>query len=76
MGCARFQVRCWTPIGQTEQGRFALDTAIKTLSFFGDYFDSPYPLPKMDMIAIPDFSAGNAYFAGLSVDMQGIDKSA
>eukprot|EP00854_Cymbomonas_tetramitiformis_P015073 gene15073-17814_t len=51
-------VRCWTPIGQSEQGRFALDTACKCLSFFGEYFDAPYPLPKMDMIAIPDFSAG------------------
>ena len=42
-------VRCWTPVGKSEQGQFALDTAVGSLSFFGEYFDSPYPLPKMDM---------------------------
>lgn len=26
--------------------------------FFPSYFATPYPLPKLDMIAIPDFSAG------------------
>ena len=28
------------------------------LEYFENYFDIPYPLPKMDMIALPDFSAG------------------
>lgn len=28
------------------------------LKYFEDYFDMKYPLPKVDMIAIPDFSAG------------------
>lgn len=42
-------VRVWTPPGLKEQGRFALDVACKTLSFFTKFFDQPYPLPKMDM---------------------------
>lgn len=60
-------VRCWTPVGKSEQGRFALDTAVGSLSFFGEYFDSPYPLPKMDMVAVPDFSAGAMENWGLVV---------
>lgn len=60
-------VRCWTPVGKKEQGRFALDTAVGSLSFFGDYFDNAYPLPKMDMVAVPDFSAGAMENWGLVV---------
>jgi hypothetical protein len=30
----------------------------KILSYYEDYFELPYPLPKQDMLAIPDFSAG------------------
>ena len=44
--------------GKKEQGEFALDVAVKTLPFYNDYFEIPYPLPKMDLIAIPDFAAG------------------
>lgn len=51
-------VRVYTPVGKKEQGEFALDVAVKTLPFYNDYFEIPYPLPKMDLIAIPDFSAG------------------
>ena len=32
--------------------------AARTLSFFHEYFDIAYPLPKMDLLAIPDFAAG------------------
>ncbi len=60
-------VRCWTPVGKSEQGQFALDTAVGSLEFFGEYFDSPYPLPKMDMVAVPDFSAGAMENWGLVV---------
>ncbi|XP_041121666.1 puromycin-sensitive aminopeptidase [Polyodon spathula] len=51
-------VRVYTPIGKGEQGRFALEVAAKTLPFYKDYFNVPYPLPKIDLIAIADFAAG------------------
>jgi aminopeptidase N len=28
------------------------------LEFFGYYFWIPYPLPKMDMVAVPEFPGG------------------
>lgn len=51
-------VRVYTTKGEVEHGRFALAVASDTLDFFSEYFDIAYPLPKMDMVAIPDFSAG------------------
>lgn len=40
------------------QGRFALDCAAKILPYYKGYFGSAYPLPKLDLIAIPDFASG------------------
>lgn len=37
---------------------FALDHAVKSIDFFEDYFDTPYPLPKSDHVALPDFATG------------------
>jgi len=48
----------WAIRGKEEQGRFALETSVKVLDYFNDYFKIPYPLPKMDHIAVPDFAAG------------------
>ncbi len=36
-----------------EQGRFALELAARTLAVFEKIFDIDFPLPKMDLIAIP-----------------------
>ncbi len=41
-----------------QEGVFALDVALTTLSFFSEYFGTPYALPKSDLVAIPDFAAG------------------
>uniref|UniRef100_A0A8C5QIY1 Aminopeptidase n=1 Tax=Leptobrachium leishanense TaxID=445787 RepID=A0A8C5QIY1_9ANUR len=51
-------VRVYTPVGKAEQGKFALEVAAKTLPFYKDYFNVPYPLPKIDLITISDFAAG------------------
>jgi len=50
-------IRVYTPVGKKEQGTYALEVAVKTLPFYNDYFEIAYPLPKMDLIAIPDFAA-------------------
>jgi aminopeptidase 2 len=47
-----------TPDRDIEHGRFSLDLAARTLEFYEQQFNSEFPLPKMDMVAIPDFSAG------------------
>ncbi|XP_076010299.1 endoplasmic reticulum aminopeptidase 1b [Genypterus blacodes] len=41
-----------------DQTAFALDAAVKLLDFYDDYYDIPYPLPKQDLVAIPDFQSG------------------
>lgn len=51
-------VRVVTTPGKTHQASFALDCAIRTLDFYEKYFDIKYPLPVLDMIAIPDFASG------------------
>ncbi|MEM2138557.1 MAG: M1 family metallopeptidase [Candidatus Woesearchaeota archaeon] len=51
-------IRVITTPGKKEQGKFALELGKKFLKYYEDYFQIPYPLPKMDLIAIADFAAG------------------
>ena len=39
--------------GKAEMGRYALESAARILHYYNDYFGIPYPLPKLDLIAIP-----------------------
>jgi len=53
------EVNIWaTPAQPLESLDFALDIATRTIDFFDRYFDTPYPLPKSDHVALPDFSSG------------------
>ena len=53
------EVNIWaTPAQRPESLDFALDIATRTIDFFDEYFDTPYPLPKSDHVALPDFSSG------------------
>ncbi|PVU95982.1 hypothetical protein BB561_001475 [Smittium simulii] len=59
-GSKNTKVRCrvYTPPGLVEHGRFGLDVAVKSLKYFSEAFDMPYPLKKLDIIAVPDFGSG------------------
>jgi len=50
--------RIWTEQNSLDQAEYARDIGPKILEYFEEYFNVKFPLPKQDMIAIPDFGAG------------------
>ncbi len=42
-----------TTRGKSAQGRYALETSAELIGYYNSYFRTPYPLPKLDMIAVP-----------------------
>jgi aminopeptidase N len=49
-----------TTRGNTDKARYALDAEAQILPYYDDYFDRPFPLPKLDNIAGP----GQSQFFG------------
>src|SRR5881275_175529 len=47
------QIRVIATKGKAEWGRYALESTAQILEYYNDYFGIPYPLPKLDQIAIP-----------------------
>jgi aminopeptidase N len=47
------EVKVWAVRGQEENGRVALENARQILLDYNDYFDTAFPLPKLDAIAVP-----------------------
>lgn len=54
----RIPVRVYATPGDEQHGQFAADLTAKTLAFFEKAFGIKYPLPKMDNVAVHEFSAG------------------
>jgi aminopeptidase N len=49
----------WAPTGEEQQGEYALSAETSILPYYNDYFGVDYPLPKLDLIAIPgNYQAG------------------
>ena len=44
--------------GKAGSGKFALQTAKETTRFYDSYYGIPYALPKMHLIAVPEFAHG------------------
>lgn len=53
------EVNVWATYAQPAASlSFPLEVATRTIDFFDEYFGLPYPLPKADHVALPDFSSG------------------
>lgn len=50
--------RVFTRAGLLPQTVFAMELGPLILSFYEEYLDSTYPLPKLDLVAVPDFENG------------------
>ncbi|XP_050699391.1 aminopeptidase Ey-like isoform X2 [Eriocheir sinensis] len=50
--------RTWAREAALDQAKYSSSIGPPILDHFEEYFSQPYPLPKQDMIALPDFSAG------------------
>jgi len=47
-------VRCLSVPGKAKSLQFPLDRSVDALDYLNEYFGIPYPLPKIDHIAVPD----------------------
>jgi aminopeptidase N len=51
-------IRVYSTPGKKDLGQFALESAEHVLSYYDKYFALKYPYGKLDLIGLPDFSAG------------------
>ncbi|MFQ5950320.1 MAG: M1 family aminopeptidase, partial [Nitrospiria bacterium] len=52
------RVAIWTLPGQLGLGAFALSVTSSVLPLLNDYCDLRYPIPKLDLVCVPDFAMG------------------
>ena len=52
------EFRIWSRDNALSQTAWASEIGPRVLAYYEEYFSIPFPLPKMDMIAIPNFISG------------------
>ncbi|XP_037298110.1 glutamyl aminopeptidase isoform X3 [Manduca sexta] len=60
-----FTLRSFAQKGETHKIDFAQDIGQRATEFYIKYYEVPFPLPKLDMIAIPDYVSGATEHWGL-----------
>src|SRR2546429_2812209 len=65
-------IRVYSTPGKKEMGRFALDAAEHIVSYYNKYFGIKYPYGKLDLVGLPDFSAGAVEKIGCITFPEGI----
>jgi aminopeptidase N len=63
------KLRILTIPGKAKLGAFALENSRKLLTYYRDYFGIPYPMPKLDQIALPQsFGGGGENWGAIAYD--------
>lgn len=53
--------------GKSDYLQFPLDEAVKVLDWYDDFFQVPFPLPRMQLLAVPEFQMGAMENYGLLI---------
>jgi len=61
-----------TTRGKSPTGRYAINETIALLNYFNDYFGVKYPLPKLDLIALPGRSGAMEHWGGITFTERGL----
>lgn len=48
-------IRVWARRGESAAGQFALDVCSGALTHYETYYGIRFPLPKLDLVAIPEY---------------------
>ncbi len=62
---AKIPIKVFGTVQQKDRLKYALDASLAITDYYTEYFGVEYPLPKLDMAAIPDYSSGATEHWGL-----------
>uniref|UniRef100_A0A1I7XH35 Peptidase_M1 domain-containing protein n=1 Tax=Heterorhabditis bacteriophora TaxID=37862 RepID=A0A1I7XH35_HETBA len=59
-------IRVYTLFGKKQQGAFGLELAKRAIEWYSDWFNIDYPLPKCDLVTIPDCSWCRCFYTRMT----------
>ena len=58
INCGIPYILVWSRKNAVSRLKYAMDLGPKVSKFYENFFNVPFPLPKQDMAAVPDFPIG------------------